>query len=218
MTIPWADNLSAIQNTQVKANQSCNGTDKVSGISSTGSLVCGTPLGYTLTLMNIGANTPANGSSYFFGGDVIDTTTRTSMRENPGSQSGNDQADFRAAERSGGECGIGGERDSQRLRQFELELLWFCGSHVQRWIEYRFGCDPEPASGGGRSDRHSHPNTDLGDEADERAVVRDGVYRVESAVSSQFSVNSKTAAVENAAAVFVSVRVWQSKKNCSKRD
>ena len=45
--IPWADNLGAIQ-------------------TSFG-------LGYTLTLMNVSANSPANATSYYVGGDVIDT-------------------------------------------------------------------------------------------------------------------------------------------------
>lgn len=47
MTIPWADNMNVIQASQ--------------GL-----------MGYTLTLLNFGANTPVNGSSYFVGGDVID--------------------------------------------------------------------------------------------------------------------------------------------------
>ena len=75
MSVPWADNLNAIQTAQVKPNQNCTGTNKVSGISSTGTLTCAadTGLGYTLTMTNVSANTPANGMSYYFGGDVIDT-------------------------------------------------------------------------------------------------------------------------------------------------
>jgi hypothetical protein len=40
ITVPWADSLSWIQTAPVKTNQSCTGSDKVSGISSTGTLVC----------------------------------------------------------------------------------------------------------------------------------------------------------------------------------
>lgn len=75
MSVPWADNMTWMQAAQVKSNQSCSGTDKVSGISSSGSLVCtaeqGGP-GYTLTMMNTLANTPGNTSSYYVGGDIID--------------------------------------------------------------------------------------------------------------------------------------------------
>ena len=73
MTIPWADNLSAIQTALVKTGQSCTGNDRVSGISTTGTLACGAATGYTLTLMNVSANAPNNGTAYYFGGDVIDT-------------------------------------------------------------------------------------------------------------------------------------------------
>jgi hypothetical protein len=51
MTLPWADNLNAIQT--------------------------GKNLGYTLTFMNVGANAPANSTSYFFGGNPIDTNNTT---------------------------------------------------------------------------------------------------------------------------------------------
>jgi len=73
MNIPWADNLSAIQTAQVKPNQSCSGTAKASGIDPTGALLCSSDTGYTLTLMNVSANAPANSTAYYFGGDVIDT-------------------------------------------------------------------------------------------------------------------------------------------------
>lgn len=74
MNIPWADNLSAIQASRVKTNQSCSGTDKVSGISATGGIVCSADAGngYTLTMMNVSANSPANSTAYYFGGDMID--------------------------------------------------------------------------------------------------------------------------------------------------
>lgn len=72
MNVPWADNMTWMQAAQVKSNQSCSGTDKVSGISSTGALVCSPVQGYVLTLMNTLANTPANSSTYYFGGDIID--------------------------------------------------------------------------------------------------------------------------------------------------
>mgnify|MGYP005810466599 CR=1 FL=1 len=71
--VPWADNMAQIQTSDVKTNQSCSGTDKLSGISSTGSLVCTPSLGYMLTLMNTAANSPANGTAYYFGGNLIDT-------------------------------------------------------------------------------------------------------------------------------------------------
>jgi len=73
MSIPWADNLSVVQTAQVKTNQSCTGTAEVNGIGSTGAVTCSTPLGYTLTLTNISANSPANSTAYFIGGDMIDT-------------------------------------------------------------------------------------------------------------------------------------------------
>jgi hypothetical protein len=75
MNVPWADNLTWMQSTLVKTNQSCGGTDKVSGISSSGSVVCTADqggIGYTLTLMNTLANAPANGATYYVGGDIID--------------------------------------------------------------------------------------------------------------------------------------------------
>jgi hypothetical protein len=73
MNIPWANNLGAIQTAQVKPNQSCTGNDSVTGLSATGALVCTTTPGYTLTLMNVSANSPNNSTTYYFGGDVIDT-------------------------------------------------------------------------------------------------------------------------------------------------
>jgi len=77
MSIPYADNMAYMQTSSVKTNQSCTGSDKVTGINSAGSLTCGTDLGigYTLTLSNIGANAPANSTSYYFGGDLIDVNT-----------------------------------------------------------------------------------------------------------------------------------------------
>ncbi|HET9699263.1 MAG TPA: LamG domain-containing protein [Terriglobales bacterium] len=73
ISIPYADNMAYMQATQVKVNQSCAGTDKASGITSTGTLTCTpTPAAYTLTLMNTGANAPANSTTYYFGGDIID--------------------------------------------------------------------------------------------------------------------------------------------------
>jgi len=73
--IPWADNLSAIQTVRVKANQGCSGTSKVTGIDATGTITCSPDLGmgYTLTMMNVSANSPANSTAYYFGGDTIDT-------------------------------------------------------------------------------------------------------------------------------------------------
>ncbi|MGZ4816068.1 MAG: glycosyl hydrolase family 28-related protein [Terriglobales bacterium] len=73
MSIPWANNLSAIQTAQVKPNQSCTGNDSFSGLNATGSVVCSTPVGYTLTMVNVSANSPNNSTAYYFGGDVIDT-------------------------------------------------------------------------------------------------------------------------------------------------
>ena len=75
MNIPWADNLTWMQTSPVKTNQSCTGTDKVSGISGNGSVVCTADQGsgaYTLTLLNTGGNSPANSSTYYFGGDPVD--------------------------------------------------------------------------------------------------------------------------------------------------
>jgi hypothetical protein len=73
ISIPYADNMAYMQATQVKVNQSCTGADKVSGITSTGVLTCSpASAAYTLTLMNTGANAPANSSTYYFGGDIID--------------------------------------------------------------------------------------------------------------------------------------------------
>jgi hypothetical protein len=79
LSVPWADHLSSIQTSQVKPNQSCTGTDKMSGLSTTGAIVCTADVGngYTLTLMNIGANSPANSTAYYFGGDTIDTNNTT---------------------------------------------------------------------------------------------------------------------------------------------
>jgi hypothetical protein len=72
ISIPYADNMSYVQVGSAKANQSCTGTDKASGINATGGLTCGPVAGYTLTLMNTGANAPANSSTYYFGGDILD--------------------------------------------------------------------------------------------------------------------------------------------------
>jgi hypothetical protein len=74
INIPWADNMAAIQAGVVKTNQNCTGNDKVSGISSTGAVVCAAnpSMGYTLTLSNLAANVPANGATYYIGGDVFD--------------------------------------------------------------------------------------------------------------------------------------------------
>jgi len=73
--IPWADNLGAIQTAQVKPNQNCTSTNKVAGIAANGTVVCSPDLGsgYALTLMNVSANSPGNGNSYYFGGDLIDS-------------------------------------------------------------------------------------------------------------------------------------------------
>ncbi len=72
MNVPWADNLNWIQSSTVKTNQGCSGNDKVTGISSTGTLVCGSSTGYTLTLANDAANAPLNASTYYFGGNIVE--------------------------------------------------------------------------------------------------------------------------------------------------
>jgi hypothetical protein len=75
MNVPWADSLAWVQTAQVKTSQSCSGAEKVSGISSTGALVCASDpqgTGYTLTLLNATGNSPANGTTYYFGGDIAD--------------------------------------------------------------------------------------------------------------------------------------------------
>ncbi len=73
MNLPWADNVSAIQTALVKTSQSCTGSNKVTGIDSTGAVTCAAAAGYTLTLMNIGTNSPANSTAYYVGADMIDT-------------------------------------------------------------------------------------------------------------------------------------------------
>ncbi|HWR13912.1 MAG TPA: LamG-like jellyroll fold domain-containing protein [Terriglobales bacterium] len=75
MSIPFASNMNAVQTTSVRTNQTCSGTDKVSGISSGGTLICspdqGAGTGYTLTLSSTGSNELESGGTYYFGGDLV---------------------------------------------------------------------------------------------------------------------------------------------------
>jgi hypothetical protein len=135
--------------------------------------------GYTLTMTNIGANAPSNASTYYFGGNLLDinnTSFDAAKVEIP--KSGTIR---RIQIRQNLPSGNAGSSENVTHKVCIHDATSCFGSAavcLQRSFDHWFGYCAESAGHGRGRHRRSWRHALLGDQADERAVVRRCLRRV----------------------------------------